>query len=86
MISPFNYFKLPFYLGGTVSPGIEGLQNLTSKLKPQYIVSTLDEDKHAKGLVIKMAKVKRILADDLHQYPIFQDKILELNHYQPHHL
>lgn len=86
MISPFNYFKLPFYLGGTVSPGIQGLQHLTEKLNPQFIVSTHDEDKHAKGLVIKMAKVRRILADDLHQYPIFQDKILELNHYQPQQL
>ena len=83
LISPFNYFQLPFYLGGTVSPGIEGLQHLTENLHPQHIVATHDEDKHAKGLVIKMAKVKRIFSTDLSQYPIFKNKIVELNHYNP---
>jgi hypothetical protein len=83
VISPFNDFQLPFYLGGTISPGLAGLKHLTEKLSPKYIVSTHDEDKHAEGLVIKMAKVKRISKSDLEQYSIFKDKILEINHYQP---
>lgn len=83
LISPFNYFKLPFYLGGTVSPGIEGLKHLNEKLHPQFIVATHDEDKHAKGLVIKMATVKRIFSEDLRQDPALSDKVLELNHYNP---
>ncbi len=83
VISPFNDFQLPFYLGGTISPGLAGLKHLTEKLSPKYIISTHDEDKHAEGLVIKMAKVKRISKSDLEQHPIFKDKILEINHYQP---
>lgn len=83
VISSFNDFRLPFYLGGTISPGIAGLKHLTEKLSPKYIISTHDEDKHAEGLVIKMAKVKRISKSDLEQYSIFKDKILEINHYQP---
>lgn len=83
LISPFNHFQLPFFLGGTVSPGIEGLIHLTEKLSPQYIVSTHDEDKHAKGLVIRMAKVRRVLASDLSKHEIFNNRILEINHYEP---
>lgn len=83
LISPFNHFQLPFYLGGTVSPGIEGLIHLTEKLSPKHIVSTHDEDKHAKGLVIKMAKVKRVMMSDLMKHEIFKNRILELNHYEP---
>jgi hypothetical protein len=83
VISSFNDFQLPFYLGGTISPGIKGLKHLTEKLSPKYIISTHDEDKHAEGLVIKMAKVKRISKSDLEHHSIFKEKILEINHYQP---
>ncbi|MFN0083386.1 MAG: MBL fold metallo-hydrolase [Ferruginibacter sp.] len=81
LISPFNHFKLPIYLGGVVSPGIEGLKHLTENLKPAHIIATHDEDKHAKGLVIKMAKIERALTQDLAEFPLFKNKILELNHY-----
>lgn len=86
LISPFNHFQLPFYLGGTVAPGIEGLLHLNEKLSPQYIVATHDEDKHAKGLVTKMAKVKRIQISDLEQIGVFKNKIIELTNYNPLHL
>lgn len=83
LICPFNHYQLPFYLGGTVSPGLEGLMHLAEKLNPKYIVSTHDEDKHAEGLVSKMAKVKKIFSADLAAYPIFDQRILEINHYSP---
>jgi L-ascorbate metabolism protein UlaG (beta-lactamase superfamily) len=57
LITPFNRYKLPVFLGGVVSPGIEGVSHLMKKIKPKYVVATHDEDKEAKGLVSKFAKV-----------------------------
>ena len=73
---------MPFYLGGTVAPGIAGLLHLTEKLAPKHIVATHDEDKHAKGLVTKMAKVQRVQTSDLAAFDIFKNKIIELTDYQ----
>ena len=83
LISPFNSFKLPFYLGGTVSPGKEGLNHLNQALNPNFIISTHDEDKYAKGLVIKMAKVQRYTKAHFESDNTLKNKIIELNHYNP---
>lgn len=83
LISPFNEFKLPFYLGGMVSPGLKGLTELTSHLQPEHIVATHDEDKHAKGLVIRMAKIKRHLSKDLSKSELFKNRILDIPNYNP---
>lgn len=82
LISPFNEFKLPFFLGGTVSPGLKGLTQLTNYLQPKHIIATHDEDKHAKGLVIRMAKIKRFLSGDLSKIELFKDRILNLTDYK----
>ena len=82
LICPFNEFQLPFYLGGTISPGLKGILHLNEKLKPTHIVATHDEDKHAKGLVIKTAKVTRNSAEDLRKMEPLKDKILEINDYK----
>jgi L-ascorbate metabolism protein UlaG (beta-lactamase superfamily) len=82
LISPFNEFKLPFFLGGMVSPGLKGLTQLTKHLQPKHILATHDEDKHAKGLVIRMAKIKRFLSSDLSKIELFKDRILNLPDYK----
>lgn len=81
LISTFNNFRLPFFLGGTIAPGVEGLSHLVEKLTPAHIIATHDEDKHALGLVMKLAKVRRISSADLAILPQFQGRILELDHY-----
>ena len=83
LICPFNEFQLPFYLGGTISPGLKGIQHLNEKLNPAYIVATHDEDKHAKGIVIKTAKITRNSVAELRKMGQFKDKILEINDYKP---
>jgi len=83
LISTFNEFRLPFFLGGTVAPGVKGLMHLTETLQPRHIVATHDEDKHAKGLVIRLARVKRIGKSDLERHDIFRGRILDMEHYQP---
>ena len=83
LICPFNEFQLPFYLGGTISPGLKGLLHLNERLNPSQIVATHDEDKHAKGIVIKTAKITRNSAVELRKMEQFKDKILEINDYHP---
>ncbi len=83
LICPFNLYKLPFFLGSVVSPGITSLENLVCQLNPSHFVATHDEDKHAKGLVTKLAKVIRCNKKDLESKPMLYDKCLEINHYNP---
>lgn len=81
IITPFNRYKLPFFLGGTLAPGIEGLRKLVTNLNPQFLVCTHDEDKHASGLVSKLASITRVSAAELNSEEIFKGKILEINDY-----
>jgi len=83
LICPFNEFQLPFYLGGTISPGLKGIMHLCQKLNPEFIVATHDEDKHAKGLVIKTAKITKNSPEDLNKIELFKNKILEIKDYKP---
>lgn len=82
LISPYNLYQLPFFLGGTVSPGVEGLQHLNNKLNPKYIAATHDEDKHAEGIVNKLARVVRVSRKDLQNYSELYNKCLDLEHYK----
>lgn len=83
LINPFNYYKLPFFLGGVVSPGIDGVKHLCDVLDPKKVIATHDEDKHAKGLVSKFAKIIRPLSiEALQNIPWLSDRYLELNHYE----
>lgn len=83
LICPFNEFQLPFYLGGTISPGLKGILHLNERLNPACIVATHDEDKHAKGIVIKTAKITRNSVAELRKMGQFKGKILEINDYKP---
>ncbi|MCH2044706.1 MAG: MBL fold metallo-hydrolase [Saprospiraceae bacterium] len=57
LITSFSRFKLPFFLGGAVNKGKANAMELIEELQPLFIVPTHDEDKHAKGLVKKIAKL-----------------------------
>jgi hypothetical protein len=57
LITSFSRFKLPVFLGGAVNPGMGNALKLVEALNPQRVVHTHDENKHARGLVKKIAKV-----------------------------
>ena len=57
LITSFSRFKLPSFLGGAVNPGKQNALKLVEALNPRKIVHTHDENKHAKGLVKKIARV-----------------------------
>lgn len=84
LLSPVTLYKLPFYLGGVVSPGLKGLENLVRDTKTEKFVSTHDEDKHARGLVSRMAKVVRYTAEDIFNHSELGSKFLNITDYQPH--
>jgi len=83
LVTSFNEFRLPFFLGGLISPGLAGVKHLDEVIDPRFILATHDEDKHAKGLVIKWAKVKWNQASSFKKIKELEPKILELTHYNP---
>ncbi|AEE49429.1 MBL fold metallo-hydrolase [Haliscomenobacter hydrossis] len=56
LITTVSEYHLPFFLGGTVNLGMRAMQKLAKILQPKYIISTHDEQKHAKGLVPRIAR------------------------------
>ena len=58
LITSFSSFKLPFFLGGAVNPGKENAMELARSLRPDKIMHTHDENKHAKGLIKKIARTE----------------------------
>ena len=65
LMTSFASFKLPFFLGGAVNPGIENGLALVKALNPRKVVHTHDENKHARGLVKKIAKLNYPTQDQL---------------------
>jgi L-ascorbate metabolism protein UlaG (beta-lactamase superfamily) len=82
-LTPFNLYKLPFFLGGTVSPGLDAVKDLVNKINPKHILATHDEDKHARGIVNRLAKItfspsSEVLAKD----NLFKDRLITINNYE----
>ena len=87
LITPLNTYKLPAVLGGYVSPGLKSVEELVQTIEPKFIAATHDEDKHAKGLVSKFAKITWAPKQaDLKTNPILGDKFLDIHDYQIHEL
>ena len=84
-ICPFDHYQLPFFLGGTVAPGLEGVEKLVSAINPEKIVATHDEDKHAEGLVSKFAKIiKSPNFEKLNSMNFLKGRVLNITNYQIH--
>lgn len=82
LFTPFNYYRLPVWLGGVVSPGMTGVQQLVEAVKPRRVVATHDEDKFARGLVSRFARITRSpAAAELMQLPLLKDRYLAIDHY-----
>lgn len=82
-ITPFNLYKLPFFLGGTVAPGLEAVKRLIQHHHPEKVAATHDEDKHAKGLVRKFARITHSPAEDeLLKNELFKNRLLTISDYK----
>ena len=83
-LTPFDEYLLPAILGGAVSPGMEAVRELISDVSPQYVVATHDEDKHAQGLISRLAKITKAPAHHvLSADPLLKDRLLTIEDYQP---
>ncbi len=82
LLSPINYYKLPFFLGGVISPGLTGVKKLLNDTCAEKFVSTHDEDKHAAGFVNMVVKQLRFSAEDIYKDTQLGPKFLNINNYQ----
>ncbi|MEM9326435.1 MAG: MBL fold metallo-hydrolase [Bacteroidota bacterium] len=57
LITSFSLFRLPGFMGGDVNPGMAKARTLVETLRPSKVVHTHDEEKRARGLVKKIARV-----------------------------
>jgi L-ascorbate metabolism protein UlaG (beta-lactamase superfamily) len=83
LITPFNLYKLPSFLGGIVSPGLERVQALVECLDPKAVVATHDEDKFARGLVSRFARIKRAPhPKELMRKEFLANRYIHIDHYE----
>lgn len=54
----FSTVQLPGFMGGRVNPGLNNAKKLIQQLQPDYVVNTHDEQKHARGIVMRIAKTE----------------------------
>ena len=83
LLSPINYYKLPFFLGGVISPGLKGVERLLKDTGAEKFVSTHDEDKHATGIVNKVVNQLRYNAEDIYKDGFLGPRFLNLTNYEP---
>ena len=83
LISPFNRYKLPSLLGGTVTPGLEGLEHLIEAVDPQVVVQTHDELKEGKGLIPALASIRVFHPEDAKKLPWLAKRFMDIRDYQP---
>ena len=83
LMSCFNLYSLPTLLGGTVSPGLEGLAALMEQTKPQRVIQTHDELKHAKGLVPALARIIPFEASRVQEHAWLAERYLPIDNYEP---
>ena len=83
LLSPFNTYTLPRVLGGTVTPGLVGLQRLMGQVNPRAVIQTHDEAKHARGLVPTLARIEVFDADTVEDHAWLSERFVSLNDYTP---
>ncbi|MEJ2595935.1 MAG: MBL fold metallo-hydrolase [bacterium] len=84
LITPLNLYRLPALLGGDVSPGMESVRKLVNDINPSRVVATHDEDKHARGLVSRFARVTRAPSpEELSDPGLLGNRYLHVPDYRP---
>jgi hypothetical protein len=81
LATTFALVALPALLGGHVNPGLKNARQLVRQLRPQYVVNTHDEQKYARGLVMRLARTEypdpeTVVFDE-------QTQLLRIDHYDP---
>lgn len=80
LLSTTTTFKLPFFLGGAVNPGLKHCLGLIKHFKPAFFINTHDEQKGKKGLVAQLAKVEYI--DKINKHIPSETKYIAIPDYE----
>ena len=83
LMSCFNLYSLPLFLGGTVSPGLEGLASLIGQTQPRRVIQTHDELKHARGIVPALARIVPFQPGRVDEHPWLRERYLPIHNYEP---
>ena len=83
LLAPFDQYQLPALLGGSIKPGLRGLEVLIERFNPEFVVQTHDENKHARGLVSVLARVTPFNNEDLANHPWLAKLYHPVPTYQP---
>lgn len=83
LLSPFNRYTLPGLLGGVVTPGLEGLEDLIAQTRPRAVAQTHDEPKHARGLIPRLARIDTFDPSTVAELPWLRDRYLPITDYTP---
>ena len=83
LISPFNRYQLPSLLGGTVTPGLAGLEPLVEAVQPTHIVQTHDELKNGKGLIPALASITVFEPQEASDTTWLMNRFVHLDNYEP---
>lgn len=83
LIAPFDHYQLPRVLGGTIKPGLPGLHRLVDHFEPDVVIQTHDENKHARGLVSQLAKIRPFSETDLSTHAWLAQRHHSIPNYLP---
>ena len=83
LLSALDLYELPGWLGGTIKPGLSGLRDLVDRLRPEVVVQTHDEDKHARGLVSRLARITPFHPDQLAAHAWLAQRYHAVSDYEP---
>lgn len=81
LFTPINEYRLPFFLGGSIAPGLKGLENMVKITGAVKFVSTHDEEKHASGIVPLLAKIGFKTKDKIRNIPFLAERFLDVEGY-----
>ena len=84
LFTPINEYRLPFFLGGAIAPGLSGLEKLIRATGARRFVSSHDEDKHASGLVPLLAKIGKNTAERIKNIPYLSERYITVPDYEQH--
>ena len=81
VISSFSTYKLPFFLGGIINPGLQDRKALVENIQAELVLQTHDGDSHSSGLIKKIAKTSYPKQEQLQH--AFQSRFvfLDMNEY-----
>ena len=81
LIAPYNHYRLPALLGGTVTPGLDGLKTLMKAMSPDRVCRTHDELKAHRGLIGRLARIDHVLPERIRSTPWLAPLDMQLNGY-----